>query len=70
MGRNLYKLIKIFDDVIVILILLRLHHFDMSQQLKSGRLLRVLAEYLKNGSIDFHQTQVMFWAIIYSIFWN
>ena len=30
------------------------------RQLKNGRLSRVLAEYLKNGSTDFHQTYVIF----------
>ena len=46
MGRDLYKLTKIFDDVIKM------------RQLKNIRFLRVLAEYLRNGSTDFHQTYV------------
>ena len=48
MGRNLYKLIKIFDDVIKM------------RQLKNGTFFRVSAEYLKNGSTDFLQTYVTF----------
>ena len=30
------------------------------RQLKSRRFSRVFAEYLRNGSIDFHQTYVIF----------
>ena len=30
------------------------------RQQKSGRYLRVVAEYLKNGSTDFHQAYVIF----------
>ena len=49
MGRNLYKLTKNFDNVMVVSILWR-----------SGRFSRVFAEYLKNGSTDFYQTYVIF----------
>ena len=48
MGRNLYKLTKNFDDVIEI------------RQLKNHWFSRVLAEYLKNVSTDFHHTFVTF----------
>ena len=48
MGRNLYKLTKNFDDVIKM------------RQLKNSRFSRVLDEYFKNGSTDFHQTHVSF----------
>ena len=47
MGRDLYKLTKIFDDIIVMLI---------------------LAEYLKNGSTDFHQTYVIFRQLYIKVF--
>ena len=47
MGRNLYELTNIFDDVIKM------------RQLKS-RFSKVSAVYLKNGSTDFHQTYVIF----------
>ena len=43
MGRNLYKLTKMFYDLP-----------------KSRRFLRVFADYLKNGSTDFHQPYVIF----------
>ena len=55
MGRNLYKLTKMFDDVIIMSILRR--HQNVTAK---KRFLRVFAEYLKNGSIDFHQTYVIF----------
>ena len=45
-GRTLYKLTKIVDDVIKM------------RQLKYRRFPRVLAEYLKNDSTDFHKTYV------------
>ena len=48
MGRNHYKLTKMFDDVIKM------------RQLKNRRSLMVLAEYLKNASADFHQIDVIF----------
>ena len=57
MGRNLYKLTKIFDDVIVMLILWR--HQNATAE-KNRRFSKVLAEYLKNCSTDFHQTFVTF----------
>ena len=46
-----------FDDVIVILILETSSKWD---SVKSGRFSRVLTEYLKNSSTDFHQTYVIF----------
>ena len=55
MGRSLYKLTKFlmtssscYYDVIKM------------RQLKSRRFSRVLTEYLKNGSTDFHQTYIIF----------
>ena len=48
MVENVYKLTKKFYDVIKM------------RQLKHGRFSRVLDEYLKNGSTDFHQTYVNF----------
>ena len=57
MGRSLYKLTKNFDDVIVMLILWR---YQNETAEKNSRFSRVLAEYLKNGSTDFHQTYVSF----------
>ena len=48
MGKNLYKLIKRFDDVIIILMC------------HDRLVLRVFAEYLKNGLTDFYQTYVIF----------
>ena len=54
MGRNLFKLTKSFDEVIVIIILM------CGDSLKSERFsLRVFVEYLKNGSTDFFQTSVI-----------
>ena len=52
MGRNLYKLINRFDDVIITLI----YDVIKMRQLKSRS---AFAEYLKNGSSDFHQSYVM-----------
>ena len=46
MGRNLYKLTKNFDDVI------KMRH------LKTRKFSKLLAEYLRNGSTDIHQTYV------------
>ena len=57
MGRNLYKLTKIFDDVIVISILC-CHQIETAE--RNSRFSRVLAEYLKNSSTDFHQNYVSF----------
>ena len=43
MGRNVYKLTKIFDNVIIIVILSRHHYFDVSRQLDfQGFLLNIL----------------------------
>ena len=56
MARSLYKLTN--EDVIVMLILLR--HQNATAK-KVERFLRVFAEYLKNGSTDFHQAYVIFW---------
>ena len=57
MGRNLYKLTEMFDDVIVMLILRR--HLTTTAE-KNRRFTRVLAEYLKNSSTDFHHSCVTF----------
>ena len=51
MSRDLYKLTKIFNDVIVLLIFSR-HQNETAE--KNSRFFSVLAEYLKNGSTDFH----------------
>ena len=56
MGRSLYKLTNIFDDVIIMLILWR----HQNETAENSRFSRVLAEYLKDGSTDFHQTYVSF----------
>ena len=56
MGENLYKLIKNFDDVVVMLILL--HHQDATA--KKSRLSRVFAEYLKSSSTVFHKPFAIF----------
>ena len=56
MGRNLYKLTKIFGDVIKM------------RQLKNSRFSRVLAEYLKKGSTDFHQTYGSFRQVYIDVF--
>ena len=44
MGRNLYKLTKIFDDMIVMLI-----YDDIKMRQLNSRFSRVFAEYLKNS---------------------
>ena len=56
MGRNLYKLTKIFGDIIKI------------GQRKNRRFWRVLAEYLKNGSTDFYQTYIIFRQLYIKVF--
>ena len=56
MGKNLYKLTKICDDVVVMLILRR----HQNATAKNRRFLRVFAEYLKNSSTDFYQTYLIF----------
>ena len=56
MGRNLYKLTKSVDDVIVMLF----YDVIKMRQLKSRKFSRVFAEYIQNGSTDFHQTYVIF----------
>ena len=65
MGRNLYKLTTIFDDVIVMLILWR-HQNETAG--KNNRFSSVLAEYLKNGPTDFHQTYVIFRQVYIEVF--
>ena len=40
MSRNLYKLTKSFDDVVVISILLSHHHFDVSRLLKKPKVFK------------------------------
>ena len=57
MGRNLYKLTRIFDDVIVMLIIW--HHQNVTAEKTEG-FWGVLAEYLKNSTTDFHQTYDIF----------
>ena len=57
MDRDLYKLTKIFGDIIVVLILWR-HQNETAE--KNSRFFSVLAKYLKNGLADFHQTYVIF----------
>ena len=56
MSKNCYKIAKNFDDVIVILIF----HVIKMRQLKRYKVSRALAEYLDNGSTDFHQTYTVF----------
>ena len=38
------------------------------RQLKNSRFSKVLAEYLKNGSTDFHQTYVSFRQVYIKVF--
>ena len=57
MDKDLYKLTKIFDVVIVMLILSR-HQNETAE--KNSRFSSVFAEYFKNGSADFQQTYVIF----------
>ena len=38
------------------------------RHLKNSRLLRVLAEYLRNGSTDFHQAYVIFKDLYIEVF--
>ena len=38
------------------------------RQLKNSKFSRVLAEYLKNGSTDFHQTHVSFRHVYIEVF--
>ena len=56
MDRNLYRLTKIFDDVLVMLNLCC--HQNATAE-KNRRFSRVLAEYLKNSSTNFHQAYVI-----------
>ena len=51
-----YKLTKIFDGIIVMVILWR-HQYAAAKKVEG---FRGFAEYLKNGSPDFHQTYVIF----------
>ena len=53
------KLSKSFDDVIVISMLWRHHHLDVSRHIKDWKVFEGFAEYLKNDSTDFHQTYVI-----------
>ena len=53
LGNYGQELTKIFDDVIIMLIL-QCHQNETAK--KNSRFSMVLAEYLKNGSTDFHQT--------------
>ena len=64
MGRNLYKLTKSFDDVIIMLI----YDVIKMRQLKNSSFLRVSADYLKNCSTDFQQTYVSFRQVYIEVF--
>ena len=56
MHNNLYKLTKLFDEVIVIDVILSRHHqFDVLQQLKKWEVVHSFY-----GSTDFQQTYVIF----------
>ena len=55
MGRNLYKLTKMFDGVVVMLILRR-HQNATAEKVEDFRGFL----NLKNGSSDFHQAYVVF----------
>ena len=56
MGRDLYKLTKIFNDVIVMLF----YDVIKMRQLKKVGFRLFFAEYLKNGSTGFNQIYVIF----------